>query len=600
MADQNSSYSNVINRRRFIELTGVTGASALAGCGGGSTDSGGADNSSDGSTDDGDSTDNSTDNGSGEMQVHDAALTDFTNQIVPANQQFNAFNPTNNAPNNLLFDDWVRYNYEEGSFIPNAISDWSHNGSTFEMTVREGLTWDDGDPVTAEDFVVHLRLLRTVGEPVWEYTESVEAADDRTVILNFSETPNPTLLKHQLFGANQVQYKASKYKQFVGDSEGLAQFSDQDPIASGPWSLESAGQQKLVMSRREDHPDSENINFSRTEKSFIESNQAVQQALMSGGLDSANNLFVPPRVVANFPDTVTEARLPNKWGLGITFNHEDRHVGNRKVRQAIAHAINREAVVNNAGPRTKSTPDVLTGIPAGDQERWIGDEMDSYRTYGKDSRNTDRVDQLMDEAGYSKDSGTWKDDNGNPVELPLLVPAGWSDWVSGVQTAADQLSQAGFNASADARSYGSLGGQAWTQGEFRMTAFYWLPGGARSAFPYFGLEHQLVHSSETINHGYPDEVTVPERTGSGEITVTPADRLNELTTTTDDATIQEIVHQQAWVANVDLPMMPLTEKRIQVWLTDDEWDIPEEGSSKYQVNQPISWLPRQGDLSYSG
>ncbi|MFB6073482.1 MAG: ABC transporter substrate-binding protein [Haloarculaceae archaeon] len=607
---KSNSYSEKIDRRRFVELTGVAGAAALAGCGG--NGGGSAETPTDTEPSDGGSGNGGTDTGGGAdtgegtesgggTQVYDVAMTDFTN-LVPANIQYNQFNPQNQfqGANKQLFDDFAKFDYGTGEFVPYAISDWNLSGTTFEMTVRDGLTWSDGDPVTADDLVVQMRMLRTVDSALWDYAESVSAVDDRTVELTLSSETNPHIVAHQVLG-NLVQVKGSKYEEYVGDSEGAARFDDMDPIASGPWSLESAGQQELVLSRREDHPDADNINFSTFKFTFLGGNQQAQQALMTGEIDSAWSLFSPPRIVANYPDAVTEARPPAKWGMGIGIDHGDTHVGKRKVRQAIMEAINRDQVIRNAGPRTKATPEIATAIATDDQQRWLGDAMSDYTGYHKGSSAVDAADQLMDEAGYSKDGGTYKDDNGNPVQLPIIVPSGWSDWVSAVQTITDHLSSAGFDAAVDARSFGSITGNVWSNPDrFRIAAFYWLPGGGQTAFPYFPLEWQLVHSDDVLAYRYPDEVTVPSRTGSGQTTVTPADRIETLATTLDEDTTREIIRELAWVANRDLPMLPIQEKLEQSFVTKDDWDVPEEGSEEYMIKWPPFWLPRQGKLTYRG
>ncbi|MFB6075001.1 MAG: ABC transporter substrate-binding protein [Haloarculaceae archaeon] len=615
MADESKRYSDLIDRRRFVELTGVAGAAALAGCGGGGNETdtptetsggGGGGEATDTPTESsgggGNETDTPTESGT---QVYDVAFHDFTNQ-VPANLQFNANNPSNYSQIAYqdLFDNFVNFDYSSGEFVPYAIQDWNMSGTTFEMTLRDGLTWQNGDPVTAEDFVTQLRLGLTVGAAYKSYTDSFEAADDSTVVMHLSKETNPTIVKHRVFN-NWIYAKSSKYGDYVDSGDELAQFADTDPIASSVWKLSDAGQQEMVLQRRESgHPDISNVNFQRKVYTFLDGNQAAQQALISGDLDAAWSLFSPPRVVANYPDRVVEARPPAKWGMGLIPNHEDQHMGKRKVRQAIMEAMNREQVIQNAGPRTKATPPIATGIATDDQQRWLGDSMSDYTGYHKGSSAVDAADQLMSSAGYSKDGGTYKDSNGNAVSLPIITPAGWSDWVSATQTIADQLSSAGFDAAVDARSFGSIAGNVWPNGDnFRITAGYWLPGGARTSFPYFPLEFELVQSGDTFDYRYPghngEDITVPGMNG-GQMTLNPQDKTNTLATTLNSDQSQQIVRDLAWVANKDLPMLPVAEKLEQSFITNDEWNTPDEGSDKLMIKWPPSWLPKQGELTYKG
>ena len=70
----------------------------------------------------------------------------------------------------------------------------------------------------------------------------------------------------------------------------------------------------------------------------------------------------------------------------------------------------------------------------------------------------------------------------------------------------------------------------------------------------------------------------------------------------EEATEQEIVRELAWVCNQDLPRIPIKEKSLQQWLTDDEWDIP--GNLEEDADANVTWaathLPRVGKMNYSG
>jgi len=327
-------------------------------------------------------------------------------------------------------------------------------------------------------------------------------------------------------------------------------------------------------------------------------------------LDSVFSVFAPPNVVDNFPDPVQMETIPSKWGYGLIPNHDHEHAGDRAVRQAIAHTLDRQSIVDNVGSTLKQAPPLPVGIPSDDQERWLGDAHDSFEDYGVDAQQTDEAEQILRDAGYTRDSGTWADSSGNTVSLPVTVPSGWSDWITATQTIVDQLSDFGFDATVDSRNFSSLLGTAWPNGDFVLTSGGWLPGGGRAAFPYFSLHHQLIENFRGFGYNYgaaaesrggsQGDVTVPSRTGSGEMTTNPYERLSELSEAVDDATTQEIIREQAWVTNVDLPMIPVMEKQEQTFLTNDEWSVPEQGADESQVRWANTWLPRQGQMQYDG
>ncbi|WP_225333582.1 ABC transporter substrate-binding protein [Halomicrobium urmianum] len=620
MAKDSSSYGDVLSRRRFVELTGVSGVAALAGCGG-DEDGGDSSDGSDGSSgsDGSDGSDGEGGGDGGSAEVYDATYRNITNQ-VPTNVQFNLQNPNSvsSITHYNLFDAFAKFNYAEGELVPYAITDWEYAGDTFEMTIREGLTWENGDPVTSEDIAVQLRLNQLTNESMWGYTESIDTPDERTVVLNIPESVNPTIVEFDVLEQSFVHQKADIFGEHLeayesGDEdEATRQFQDfayQDVVASGPWTLDSAGQQQFQLSRREDHPDAENINFSNYVFQYIDGNQQTHQALINLDIDAAYSMFTPPEVVEQIPDVIEHVTMAAKWGFGLAPNHAHEHAGDRAVRQAISYVINRQAIVDNVGDTLKTAPAVSVGIPTDDQERWLGDAMDEFESYGVDESMHDEAAAVLEEAGYEQDGNTWVDENGNAVELPVTVPTGWTDWVTAAETAVDQLSEFGFQARTDSRSFDSILGSVWPNGDFVLAAGSWLPGGGQAAFAYFSLYHQLVENVDGLTINYPPanstqggenaDVTVPDMDGN-EMTVNPSDRLEELSQTTDEELIQEIVTEQAWVTNVELPIIPVIEKLEQSFLGGENWDVPDADAPVAQARWPSVWLPRHGELSYAG
>ena len=76
--------------------------------------------------------------------------------------------------------------------IQPQMADWkvSDDKLTYTFTLRDGLKWHDGSPVTAEDCVASLKRWsknETMGQTLMDFTASIEAADDRTITLKLKE-----------------------------------------------------------------------------------------------------------------------------------------------------------------------------------------------------------------------------------------------------------------------------------------------------------------------------------------------------------------------------------------------------------------------------
>lgn len=574
---------------------GAAGAVTLAGCTGG---------------DDGNS------GGNGKSGQHIS----YTN-TVPTKLQWNPSNPSSYSQisHYLLFDHFAKYNFATSEFVPYAISDWSFDGKTFTLKLRDGLTWANGDDVTSADIATQLRIGLHTGAAYESYTDSIDTPDKKTIVMKFSSAVNRKVAEFQVLSGNFVQQKKSVFGEYLekiekkGDQgvKELMDFAWKEPIASGPFTLEETSQQQLRLKRRDDHPDSKNINFGEYLFRYIDGNQAVHQSLINQQIDSAFTLFMPTRIVKKLPDSVKQIQAPSNWGFGLVPNHDHKHLGDRAVRQAIQYVIDRKQIVKNVSKDSKQAPKIPIGIACDYQKQWLGDAMSDFQSYGIDSSQTKKATKVLKKAGYSKQDGTWKDSDGKTVHLPIIVPSDWTDWNTATKTVVDQLGSFGFDATLDGRSFGTLMDTIWPNGDFVLSAGGWLDGAPEGSYPYFSLHHQLVKNFRGFTYNYPSadksrggsrkDVTVPSRKGSGKMTTNPAKRLNKLASSTKESEIKDIVIEQAWVTNQDLPMIPVIEKLEQTFVTDgDEWKIPKPEADVSQVQWASTWLPRQGEMQYTG
>ncbi|BDG74955.1 ABC transporter substrate-binding protein [Roseomonas fluvialis] len=91
----------------------------------------------------------------------------------------------------MVFDTLFAMN-GQGQVRPQMVQDWtsSPDGLTWTFTLREGLRWHDGTPVTAADCVASLRrwgARSALGSRLLAATASIEARDARTFVLTLKE-----------------------------------------------------------------------------------------------------------------------------------------------------------------------------------------------------------------------------------------------------------------------------------------------------------------------------------------------------------------------------------------------------------------------------
>jgi len=591
--DDQETYDNAISRRKMLAVAGASGVAALAGCGGDET------------TEPAAGTD--TDEG---PTVYDAEFHNAYAQNT-ADMHFNALASQNFGwtMQRLVHAPYLKYSFGEAEFMMGGLESIDVNLENQEATLvlRDDLTWSDGKDVTASEVGLQLDLMEKVGSSIWGYLSGWETDGDKTIILNLDGQVNPKILKFEL-GGIFIDTKEEVHGQWEDASEqDLLQWEwhgEDDPIASSAmFQFDNKDQQAAEFSRNPEFYKADNVNF---EKYYLDSyggNAQQHQALIGGqDIDAATSLFTPPETVEQFPDHVVEVNVPAKWGYGIVFNHDHEHFGKRNVRQAVAHVINRQQIVDNAGPRTKFPAEIPCGIAPRDQEYWLGDMYDSFNDYGVDAAQEEEATQLLEEAGYTKQGGTWQDGDGNTIGGDYYTPAGWTDWTTMTETVVDQLNSFGFDFTITSRPTNDWFGQ-FSESNFGMGAMYWLPGGARSAFPYFPLYHQLWEPEIGGGHNYrpiaESEQTIPGPDG-GEMTLTPLDTVKNIATQPTDDDARPYVQDAAWHNHIDLPFISLVSKYEQSFTTNDDWTEAAQDSPNRRVKWPPFWWVHEGELQYRG
>jgi peptide/nickel transport system substrate-binding protein len=596
----------VSNRRGFLAATGV-GLAGLAGCssspegdtgndGNGDGDGGGNGSGSDGGTDS---------EGGGEPVDSTFTAGVWTN---PSNTQYNSYN-LKNYPGLvalLLHDQLARYDHVSGEYVPLVVSEWNIDldAMTVTLGVADGYAWQDGTPVRAKDLHGMVVLDRLVNDPYTEYLDGARVVDDRTVELQLASKVNPAILKLQLF-SSRLDVRYETYEEFITRAEeasteekrtavqeDLTTLKLNEPDSNGPFAYEQSSPQRVLLTKHGAYPKADSINFPEYEFRYISGNQENWSALKSNITDGTTG-FTPEKVAKGFPDSIVYTQHPNWGGFGLSFKHSDEVFGDTRVRKALAYALDRSVIAENSGGDKKTPANIPTGIPgnfSGQADEWLGESKSEFSKY---EQNPEKSASLMREAGYSKEEGTWVRDNGDPVTVPILVQAGWSDWVSAAQTAVSNLNQVGFNA--EMRTTPNLYNRVWVKGDFRVGAIGW--GGGRP-YPYFGLRFALAGNAIVDSAKYPAELSVPPLGDpDGEPrSVKPREKVEALATEVDSDRADQLIRELAWIVNRDLPLLPIQEKVRDAWTDSGDWDIPAKDAHAMQLEAPYWWLPRVGKL----
>ena len=134
-----------------------------------------------------------------------------------------------------LFDRLVKLNASNNGVEPELATSWTvaPDGLSATLTLRQGVKFSDGSPLTAEDVVFSLtRAIDPKGS--WGFLfspiKSVTKVDDKTIRLNMSESFAPLLPALSTFAGSI--YSKANFEKWGKDA-------GQHPLGSGAFMLES-------------------------------------------------------------------------------------------------------------------------------------------------------------------------------------------------------------------------------------------------------------------------------------------------------------------------------------------------------------------------
>jgi peptide/nickel transport system substrate-binding protein len=228
---------------------------------------------------------------------------------------------------------------------------------TYTFTLRDGLKWHDGAPVTAEDCVASLKRWGKadgMGQKLMDFTASLEATDAKTITLKLKE-PYSLVLESIGKPSSLVPFMMPKRMAEAPADKPLPEL-----IGSGPFKFVQAEFQpgvKAVFDKNTDYvPRKEPpswtsggkvVKVDRVEWITMADAQTAVNALQSGDIDflEVPSYDILPALASN-PDIKVET--PNTLGFQTVgrMNFLFPPFDNVKVRRAALLAMNQQDVLN--------------------------------------------------------------------------------------------------------------------------------------------------------------------------------------------------------------------------------------------------------------
>ncbi|MFB6134777.1 MAG: ABC transporter substrate-binding protein [Halanaeroarchaeum sp.] len=621
--------SNDLNRRKYlqrlVQASVIGGSVGFAGCGGdGGGDGGGGDTptATDSPTDESDggtpgggtpgggtsgdtSSPTATDTPASANWPIDASFSAGTG-VVPSQGQFNPYNAKqllispNNTPNLVLYDDlWKTLpqtgeDYmKEGTILTGR--EYDPDNKTVTLNIRDDARWHNGDTYKARDLVTHYKLNQYINNALSNVTE-ISAVDEKTVELSLKDVVNTGILWDSL--ALEANVKHSMFKQYLQRLEDAGSQSKRNQViadiqsyriekavGTGPFQYDRANGQRLVLTNFEDYH--RPVPFTEYVYKYLPDLNSVVSAFLGGDLDGQAHMSAPESTQQQLPDHIVKIQAGTaSGGWGLTYNLNRDFLGQRKVRQAMAHLIDRRRIAENTLPAHSYVKHAV-GLTNKNAANYLGDRLNEYERY--EGNNTEKAMSLLEEAGYSKQKGTVVDSKGEPVKFNFLSPT-WTNPSRVAETVKAITDDFGLNMQISTQP-GTQFRNRRSKGDFDMTVWYWW-----APHPYTGYQRAFVDRKDAIHNKQKIAVPPIGKPDGTRSTVDVVKLQNQLYTETDPQQAKEIVQQIAWVYNRYLPTIPATQGVSTSYIATDDWQIPSKDSKHYDPFYPNGWWPKVGEL----
>lgn len=239
----------------------------------------------------------------------------------------------------LIYAGLVKFTVDSGH-APDLAERWevSEDGRTITFHLRPNLTFQDGRPLTAKDveYTYESLMADEFNSPKksgYAAVESFEAPDDRTFVIRFTE-PNAGILDNLTLGVVPIGADPDAYQT--------------RPIGAGPYRVTDFQIDDRVVLEAFDGFHGGAPGIKQIVIRVIPDATTRILEMRRGSIDFALN-SIPFDAVSQFRenDQFEVAAEPGAVYQYLAFNLRNTQLRNERVRQAIAHAIDRERIVND-------------------------------------------------------------------------------------------------------------------------------------------------------------------------------------------------------------------------------------------------------------
>lgn len=354
--------------------------------------------------------------------------------------------------------------------LAKALPEITDGGRTYTYTLRDGVKFSDGEPLTADDVVFTYRIVlddrtNNTAKSELDAIKEVKAVGDDKVVFTLD-------YPYAAFAARTVLPVVPEH--VAGKQDPNTGAFNTEPIGTGPYVLTGWSKgEKLTFKANQDYwggaPKVKKLTMA-----IIADDDVRATRLRSGDLDGAT---LPPNLAATFKgDAGKKTHRATSYDFrAVSLPTGNPVTGDTAIRRALDLAVDREAMVDK----------ILDGAgrpaygPLPVDDAWFAKDVERPQDLAEAGR-------LLDEAGWKPGKDGVRAKDGRPARFTLYYPSGDKVRQDHALAYASDAKRTGIDVRVESAT--------WEVIEPRMKQDAVLAGFGSTGDPDFGL-YTLLHSS---------------------------------------------------------------------------------------------------------
>ena len=389
-----------------------------------------------------------------------------------------------------IFEQLLHYDIDEVKLVPWLAESFeiSEDGLEIYFKLRDDIHFSDGVPITADDVIFTFETIMNPGVDATVHRSYYSKIDK---VVRISDREVKFVMKEVYFKSLDMTGLLEVYPKHIYEFEDAEEFNKwrSNPVGSGPYVFEKWDVGKEIVLRRNENYWGKKPKIDKIVFKFISNEVAALQSLRSHDIDfieTATEQFVELSKDKEFVKDVKclSSFDPSTGYGGIGWNLDTVYFEDKRVRRAMTHIIDREAINEHI---YKGIGHISTG-----PLYMFGSQYDS--SIEPWPYDLEKARQLLSEAGWKdRDGDGILDRKGVAFRFKFMYPSGGGAGPKMAKLLKDEASKVGIDVIPEPYEW-SIFAERLKKREFDCFIIHW-------SAPVLQDPYQLWHSSQVGKSG---------------------------------------------------------------------------------------------------